>query len=753
MVLKGFSQIYPLISSFFCCLFSPSPHFSSAPIKPPDPQPNGARDLGQGPHPPFYHLNTHTRHPDRLYTAPRESRGNPQTLNTLNGPRDSDTHQHNGRTHTDRLLHNSIQNTNSYPHNGIDNPAFTHTDAQIANALPNTHQQHPNILIQTGTAQGGAQPSAVHVSLNTLPQTAQQNNNAQIPTIHVNLNSHSTNGQQTQQESSIPLTNTANNNASQTQQNLIHTGQSDPRMQSGQSYRSDRWLNGHIEAGPDQPGLIPTGYTHYNSNNTSQRNANTQTYQQEPELHSRSDRNASRHNTADSSSRRQMPWDRLRGTPSYPGGTLQRGQTSPEFTSDTSDYTTHPPIREERMPNRSQPQPQSQTASRSRAPPRQDAPSVDRQTRSRSADLRGPNTRSVRLLEAAHYTQRSPRTQRESAQRDIRGSPGSQTTPRQETTHSNNPRALPLMSQQASVGRSAMSQGPRTQRGLTAPQGADTRALADPNHLSQAHMAQQHRAAPIQTPPQGLGTQTQPVIHGANQPRQGGTAPVPFSSAQPNPSNLTQAALTAHTERAQTFQNRKQQTQAALLHPGPRAGAPAAGAQHPPTPPPVIPLAQFQTLPKKRTQHKSATRDPQPPRPPVNIPVAQRHLQVQQRPNVQHHPATVPANRHHHPGNGHMHVSAHRHAPDHARGHGHPAHFTQPRQVSETQHDSLKPQPTFAICLLILQISSTWSSLRCVLTAVISCHASCVLACVQCYSPASTCAVSSTVCAFVHSVS
>ncbi|XP_041798654.1 uncharacterized protein si:dkeyp-97a10.3 isoform X2 [Chelmon rostratus] len=647
---------------------------------PPDPQPNGPRDLGQGPHPPLYHLNTHTRHPDRLYTAPRENHDNPQTL-PPNGPHNSDTHQHNGRAHTNRLLHNSIQNANSYPHNGIDNPAFTHTDAQNANTLPNTQQRNPDILIQAGTAQGGAQPPAVHLSLNALPQTAQQNNNAQMPTIHVNLNSYATNGQQTQQHSSFPLINTANNNGSQTQQDLVHTGDSNPRMQSGQSYRSDPRLNGHTEAGQrDQPALIPTGHTHYNSNNASQRNANTQTYQQEPDPRSRSDRNSGGRDTAVSSSRRQMPWDRLRGTPAYPVGTLQRGQTLPEYTSDSTDYTTHPPLRGERARDRSRPPHQSQTASRGRAPPRQDAPSVDRQTRSRSADLRVPNTGDVTQLAATHHTQRSPRTQRERAQRDIRGSPVSQTAPRQETTHSNNPRARPLMSQQASAGRSAVSQGPLTQQEVTALQGADTRALADPNHLPQAHMAQQHRAAPIQKPPLGPGTQTQPVIQGASQPRQGGSAPVPNSSAQPNPSHLTQAALKAHTEGAQTFQNRKQQTRAALLHPGPQAQAPAAGAQHRPTPPPVIPLAQFQTLPKKETQHKSPTRGPQPPRPPVNIPVAQRRLQVQQRSNVQHHPATMPGNRLHHPGNGHMHVSAHRHAQAHARGHGQPAHFTHPRQ-------------------------------------------------------------------------
>ncbi|XP_078108472.1 uncharacterized protein LOC144519311 isoform X1 [Sander vitreus] len=620
---------------------------------PPDPQPNGARDMGQGPVPPLYHLNTYTRHPGRLYTALHESRGNPQTLPLPT----SDTHQHNGRTHTNGLLHNASQNGNSYPHNAIDNPAFTQTDAQNANILPNTQQQNPNIVIQTGAAQGGAQQPAVHVSLNTLPQTAQQNNNAQMPTIHVNLNSYPINSQQAQQDSSFPP---------QTQQNLEHTGQSHPRMQSGQSYPSDIRPSGHIEADhhSDPSGLIPTGYTHVNSNNTSQQNANTQTYQQEPEPHHRSDRNS---------------WDLLRGTPPYPNGTLQRGQTSSEYTSDTTDYTSYPPIREGRSPNRSNSRPRNQTTSRSRASPRQDAPSVDRQTQSRSADLRRPNTRSVTQLEAENHTQRSGHTQRQSAQRDIRGSLGSQIAPRQEATHSNNPQALTLIIQQASVGRSAVAQGPTRQQGLTAPRGADSRALADPNHLPQAYMAQQHTAVPIQTPPQRLGKQTQPVINGANQPRQGGTAPVPNSSAQSNPSNLTQDALAAHTERAQTFQNRKQQTQAALLHPGPQA---RVGDQHPPIPPPVIPLTQFKTLPKKHTQHKSPTRGPEPPRPPVNIPVAQRRTQIQQR----------PANHHHHSRNGHMHVSAQRHAQ--ARGNGHPAHFTHPQQgLLSFQHQDHRGRP------------------------------------------------------------
>lgn len=659
MVLKGVSQINLLIPSFFCCLFCHCCYFSSASIKPPNPQPNGAGDLRHGPQPPLYHLNTYTGNRNHLHTTLHENRGNPQTL--LNGQQNSNTHRNNSHTHINRLLNNSIQNNNSLPHNGIDNPVFTHVNAQNANTVPNMEQQSPNILIQSGPTQGGAQPSAVHVNLNALPQNTHSNDNSQLPTIHVNFNSYSANGPQTQQESSFPLPSASNNNASQTQQNLSHS--SNPRMQSGQSYHRDPQLNGLTEAG--QPGLIPTGYTH--SRDTLQQNAHTQTYQQEPEPHRQSDRNWDRGDTSSSSSHRQMPWDLLRGTPAYPSGTLQRDQTSP----DTTDYTTQ----EER--NRSHPQPQHQTSSQSRAPPRDNVLSTERRTRSRSADLLIPNTRTVAQLEAADHTHRSPHTQRQSAQRDIRHLPGSQIAPGQEATHSNNPQARPLTSQQAIVGHSSVSQGPMPQQRLTAAQGADMRALADPNHLSQAHVVQQHRVALIQNPGQAQDTQTQTITNGVRQPRQGGTAPFLSSPAQPNPSNLTQTALKVHSQRTQLFQNREQQTQAALLHPGPQAQTPAAETLHPPTPPPVIPLTQFHTLPQKRTQHKSPARGPQPPRPPVNVPVAQR---PQQHPNMQHHHVTMPTNTRHHPG--HVPHSPHRHAHAHVQGHRHPAHATLPRQVS-----------------------------------------------------------------------
>ncbi|KAM8869442.1 uncharacterized protein AB9W97_016787 isoform 3-T3 [Spinachia spinachia] len=544
---------------------------------PPDPLPNGAGDMGQGPHPPLYPVNTYTPQPDRLYTDPPAGRGN---LRPLSGLPNADTRQHNGRTRTNGLPRNASQNANSNPHNGVDNRTFTHTDAQNAAAPQNPRPQNADIVIQTGAHQ---------VSLNTL----QPNSGAQMPTIHVNLNSYPNTGQRAQGENSFPLTDTNDHNAPRNQPNVTHTGQSNPRMQSGRSYPTDPRLNGH----QDPPGPVQTGYTHFNGNDTPQRNANTQTHLQQPEPP------------------RRNSWDLLRGTPTYPSGPLQRGRT--EYTSDYTDYTTHPP-----MPHRSQPPPQSRATSRSRAPPSlRRPPAADRRTRSRSADLQGPSGRGVTHFEAEHHTQRGGRTQREGAQRDIRGSSGSQSAAGQEATHSNSPQALPPVS-------SALPQGPGPRI-----RGADSRALADPNHLPQAHVAQQHRAAPVQTQPQGPGKQTHPVTTGANGPGQGGSAPVPHSSARRNPGELTQAALTAHTEEAQVFRSRREQTQAALLQSEQQARALAA--RHAPTPPPAIPLAQFQALPKKN-QHRSPARGLQPTRPPANVPVAQRPARVRPRPAGQH---------------------------------------------------------------------------------------------------------------------
>lgn len=612
--------------------------------------------MDQGPLP--SHLIARARNSENLYTSLQQDRSNPQGLR--NGQRNSNTHRQTDHMHTNGVSHTSIGNNNANPHNGIDNPAFAQAEDQNVNT--NVQQQNPNILIQSGPAQGRGQRPAFHVSLNTPSQAAQQNNGAQVPTIHVNLNSFSANGQQTQQEPSFPFNSASNNNATQAPENSTHMERSNPTVPNWLSYQNDDRFNGHLIGG--QAGLIPTGYTQ--SGATLQRNANTQTYLQDPEPRRTPGRISSRENTRDSLSPQQMPWDLLHGTPAYPGGTARQGQASPESSSNTTDYTPHPSIRE--VQNRSQSQ--SESAPQRRAPARNMTVPTERPTRSRSAD-RILNTRSATAIQTADHTRRSP-----PAQQGIRGLITTLIASRHENTHDNSPQTRPRSSQEVSVGHSVVSQGHMSQQGLNAPQGSDTRALADPNHLPQTHMAPQRRTLPSQNPAQDKSAEAQPVANSAKQPRQGGAAPGPASASQANPSNLTQAALREHSHRTQTFQNRRQQTQAALLHPGPQIQAPppaAAAAPQPPTPPPVIALTQFQSLPKKHVQHRSPGRGPQPPRPPVNVPVAQRPHQAQQRHNVRQHHATAPGQLPH---------NAHRHGHAHVHGHRPTTHTTHPRQVS-----------------------------------------------------------------------
>lgn len=164
----------------------------------------------------------------------------------------------------------------------------------------------------------------------------------------------------------------------------------------------------------------------------------------------------------------------------------------------------------------------------------------------------------------------------------------------------------------------------------------DTRALADPNHLPQTLPAQTQPSQHLPQIPVALPTTQHP---------QGN--PSPLSNRTP----LTQVALQTHTQRAQTFQNRNQQTQAAL--------------QRPPTPPQVLPMSQFEALPRERTQDRSPGRPAL--RPAANLPTGQRlHGHAQHT----HHPRTTA-----HPPQGH-------HAHGHHGGHhnGNPHQHQAPRQ-------------------------------------------------------------------------
>ncbi|XP_041758324.1 uncharacterized protein LOC121585993 isoform X1 [Coregonus clupeaformis] len=654
---------------------------------PPEPPPLGTRTLGRVRHsdPPL-----HT-HPHNFYTVPPDGHDNTHTP-----PCNTKILQHNGHANSNVFPHNAqLQNANSFPQNGNlqDHNTFTHTaEPQNANTLPQMTQNNPNILIQAGSTQVG-------VNLNTLPHN-QQNSNAQLPTVHVNLNSYPTNGQQPNQQSQQQFTspqdstmqrspNIVANSASALQvqnnnpQTFIQTGQSytNPRMQIGLSYPGDPSQVDHSNLDTDPPvstGLIPTGYTHGGRSHTLQRNANTQTYQRDqatdtqprhsnPAAASSVPRDAS-HVTPSASSRcQQMPWDRLRGTPAYPNDSPRRVQASPD-SSYTSDSTESPSQARRSQPHtrRSGPGAQTQSPPRSRSTPRKAAPTAGRQAQN-LPHTHGTNTQPGAPSDTqSHISPHARDAPRQRARQEVRAQSQitvqtvsqSQTGPRQQNASHSHHNSQP------------QPQGPAAPQGLitTMARGTalDTQALANPNHFPQTqtviqygrgntHMVPQHTQVQRQPATQGWGSQTQPVTQ--------------------NPSSLTQTALEMHTlTTPNPFHNRNHQTQAALLNTQARGRNP--GHQRPPTPPPVIPLAQFQTIPRERAQHQSPNRGPTGPlRPPVNVHTAQRHPG-----------ASMPANLH--SGKAH-HVHAdntHWHGQHTQHAHRNPAHTRQQTHKGRPRH-------------------------------------------------------------------
>ncbi|XP_023835705.1 proteoglycan 4 [Salvelinus sp. IW2-2015] len=681
-------------------------------LTPTEPPPHGTRTLDRGRHsdPPL-HTNPHN-----FYTVPPNGHDSTHTP-----PRNTDPLQHNGHANRNRFPHNAQHpNASSFPQHGTtqDHNTFTHTAApQNANRLDTfpqmtqNHPNNPNILIQAGSTQVG-------VNLNTLPHD-QQNSSAQMATVHVNLNSYPTNGQQPNQQSQQQFTspqdstvqrsatNVANSaSALQVQndnpQTFTQTGQSysNPRMQMGLSYPGDTSQVDHsnLDTGPQvSTGPVPTGYTHAGRSHTLQRNANTQTYQRDqatdtqprhsnPAADSSVPRDASHATPSASSHRQQMPWDRLRGTPAYPNDPPRRVQASPD-SSYTSDGTESPSQARRSRPHtrksppgaqiqsppgaqiQSPPGAQTQSPPQSQSTPRKAAPTAGRQTHN-LPHTHGTNTEpGAPSHTQSHISPHAHGTPRQRARQDVRAqsqitaqtASQSQTGPRQQNASRSYHNPQP------------QQQGPGAPQGLitTMPRGTtlDTRALANPNHIPQTqtgiqygrgntHMIPQPTQDQRQTVTQGWGALTQPVTQ--------------------NPSSLTQTALEMHTlTTPNPFHNRNHQTQAALLNTQARGRNP--GHQRPPTPPPVIPLAQFQTIPRESTQHQSPNRGPTGPlRPPVNVHTTQRHPNA--HPAHRHPGAAMPANLH--SGNGH-HVHAdntHRHGQRTQHAHRNTAH---PRQTHQ----------------------------------------------------------------------
>lgn len=244
-----------------------------------------------------------------------QNRLNNTNLNTgtlpNNGNRNSSTHPYNGH-----------QNGNSNPNNGQHNSSM----------FPQSGQQNPNILIQTGNGEPGGQ--TVLINLNPVPQTEVRNSTSQPQTVQVSLNRvpQPTPGNQTSNQN-VAMFNDQQTGmvvpqrlANGSQQNLVlqtdGATQTDPNtFGTLNSTSAANRLNQAVNQAPNV--LVPTGYNSHPTTNSRTGRQTRTTHHSSGRRNRPSNTNRTRSRSPDSTSSssphlRQMPWDRLRGTPAYP---------------------------------------------------------------------------------------------------------------------------------------------------------------------------------------------------------------------------------------------------------------------------------------------------------------------------------------------------------------------------------------------------------------------------------------------------
>ncbi|XP_067303911.1 uncharacterized protein [Pseudorasbora parva] len=551
----------------------------------------------------------HNSLPQNFTAVPNNNNGNINTM-SQNIPSSSNPLHHNDHLNTHHnfsaIPDNGHQNNNSYPNN---NPQ---------RLFPQPVQHNPNILIQTGSSQPGALAHTVHVNLNTLPRTDQLNN-TQPQTVHVNLNTYPPEANQPSQaiqqhadkrESALHSQHTSSNH-----HNGLLNSESLSLGNQTQTFLSNVTTNGSRQSNA----LIQTGHSH----------PTTQTYANRRTANSQSSEERTRHSSPvrtnnqlnDTSTRpQQMPWDRLQGTPAYPNREVDSSDSSR-----SSDGRSRSPQRNARR---------GRTGGRNR-----ETEPEGRMTQ--AASQRGD------LHTVIFRSQMDTNVQRQVIQQGISAQPRIQpTVPQTQTSQSQNPNHIGRSDgRHRETDREArMAQAPASQReDLQRPIAHNvlSHSQMDPNVQSQVIQQGLRTQLRIQpTVPQTqtsqsqnrnhvglpLGTttsQTHPQTQTATRPHQTGAQPsIP----------LTQAALRQHTTQTDNpFDNRIQQTQAALQNPGPSQPVQQhnKAGQRPPTPPPVLRPDQFQALPRER-MHQARNIQP------VNVQRKHRSPNVQRRTQVWH---------------------------------------------------------------------------------------------------------------------
>ncbi|XP_051577359.1 uncharacterized protein LOC127454297 isoform X2 [Myxocyprinus asiaticus] len=518
-------------------------------VLPPQNANTAYRALVNGNHPdPTLH-NSLPQNQQNFTTLPNNNDENINTT-TRNRPGNFSPQLHNGHLNTNVFQHNfSALPVNGHPNNN----SYPNNDLQNSRSFPHPGQQNPNILIQTGNSQPGALAPTVHVNLNTLPRT-DQFNSTQPQTVHVNLNTYPQEPNQPslaiqqhkdQRESALRLQNGNDNRQNFSQTGLLN---SDP-LNLGTQMQTV--LNNPLTNGSQPNGLIQTSYSHpTNRTNANRRAANMRSSTEEQPRHS----NPTQANNlfvdpslGTSTNPNQMPWDRLQGTPAYPN----RQDDNSESSGST-----------ERWPRSPRPD-----ARRGRSGPRpRETEPAGGLTQAASAP-QGRDLQRQTLSVVLNHCQMDPTVQRQVAQ---------QNTPRSQA-----------QSQSQTAPRHAI---PQTQT----PQAQNPIQTGLPLGTTVPHPTEEHNQPRMRK----RDPQTQTGIR------------LDHMQTTVSPSiPLTQEALRQHTIQIENpFANRIQQTQAALQKPvaQSRPSQPIQQLnkphQRPPTPPPVLEPAEFQSMPRERMQ-------------------------------------------------------------------------------------------------------------------------------------------------------
>lgn len=456
-------------------------------------------------------------------------------------------------------------------------------------------QQNPNILIQTGQSEPG--PHTVLINLNTLPQ--HQNANTQPHTVQVSLNANPP-PSSGQRNPNPRLYNDHQNNT--LQQELATTSQSNlHHVSASHSNPRTRMDSVPNAAQPAHSTALRNGQPrdrHVTNQTRSRRNTeNTYPYSERTRTQIGRTLSVDVDDLDDDTYLRQMPWDLMHGTPSYPNRQVDsyESQNSTQQNSSLCSEDEH-----------------AAPAQRPRRSP------VDAQVRNISRASRRNFLRQLAHSTAQRRSRVDRNVPRQFAQPDVTARPRadqqSRTAPQNIAPYrhgvDNMNIAVPVPQQPTVQMQTAQPTRLISQSGPDQRQSGPPH-VATPNPLMLTQAALQQHTSQI---------------------------PVPFV----NRNQQTQAAL----EHPGT-----QATPAQIL---PARQINQTGQVAPP-PPPVLHPNEFKTLPREHLQRPRVVKPVQAMRRPVVVHHGHRP------PNMPRHPRTMRTNLHKHPVNPHMHANAHWH--------------------------------------------------------------------------------------------